>query len=83
MYWYEDEVKRLENDRLQLGYKPETLFFGSSSIRSRNCLTGITMKRSISMCLLRLLLIYKMGQWKMYFLDLHKCLVLKQLVTKK
>jgi lysophospholipase L1-like esterase len=33
MYWYEDEVKRLENDRLKLGYDPETIFYGSSSIR--------------------------------------------------
>lgn len=33
MYWYEDEIKRLEGDRLKLGYEPETLFFGSSSIR--------------------------------------------------
>ncbi|MDT3402890.1 SGNH/GDSL hydrolase family protein [Mucilaginibacter terrae] len=33
MYWYEDEVKRLERDRLKLSYEPETLFYGSSSIR--------------------------------------------------
>jgi lysophospholipase L1-like esterase len=33
MYWYEDEVKRLEADRLKLQFDPETLFFGSSSIR--------------------------------------------------
>src|SRR5258707_2650152 len=33
MYWYEDEVKRLENDREKLGYDPETIFYGSSSIR--------------------------------------------------
>jgi lysophospholipase L1-like esterase len=33
MYWYEDEVKRLENDRGKLGYAPETIFYGSSSIR--------------------------------------------------
>ena len=33
MYWYEDEVKRLENDRRKLGYEPETIFYGSSSIR--------------------------------------------------
>jgi len=33
MYWYEDEVKRLENDRGKLGYEPETVFYGSSSIR--------------------------------------------------
>jgi lysophospholipase L1-like esterase len=33
MYWYEDEVKRLEKDRLKLTHEPETLFYGSSSIR--------------------------------------------------
>jgi lysophospholipase L1-like esterase len=33
MYWYEDEVKRLENERVKLGYEPETIFYGSSSIR--------------------------------------------------
>ncbi len=33
MYWYEDEVKRLEADRAKLGYVPETIFYGSSSIR--------------------------------------------------
>jgi len=33
MYWYEDEVKRLEKDRLSEGYDPETIFYGSSSIR--------------------------------------------------
>jgi lysophospholipase L1-like esterase len=33
MYWYEDEVRRLEKDSLNLGYAPETLFYGSSSIR--------------------------------------------------
>jgi|EP01037_Dinobryon_pediforme_P010202 lysophospholipase L1-like esterase len=33
MFWYEDEVKRLEKERSQLNYKPETLFYGSSSIR--------------------------------------------------
>jgi lysophospholipase L1-like esterase len=33
MYWYEDEVKRLENDKGKLGYDPETIFYGSSSIR--------------------------------------------------
>jgi lysophospholipase L1-like esterase len=33
MYWYEEEVKRLENDRGKLGYDPETIFYGSSSIR--------------------------------------------------
>jgi lysophospholipase L1-like esterase len=33
MYWYEDEVKRLERDRLKVGLEPEMLFYGSSSIR--------------------------------------------------
>lgn len=33
MYWYEDEVKRLEKDRLKVGHEPEMLFYGSSSIR--------------------------------------------------
>jgi len=33
MYWYEDEVKRLERDRLKVGHEPEMLFYGSSSIR--------------------------------------------------
>ena len=33
MYWYEDEVKRLEADGAKLGYLPETIFYGSSSIR--------------------------------------------------
>jgi lysophospholipase L1-like esterase len=33
MYWYEDEVKRLEKERSQLNYQPSTLFYGSSSIR--------------------------------------------------
>ncbi|WP_428329573.1 GDSL-type esterase/lipase family protein [Mucilaginibacter sp.] len=33
MYWYEDEVKRVEKDSLKLGYAPETIFYGSSSIR--------------------------------------------------
>jgi len=33
MYWYEDEVKRIEKDRLEIGYDPELIFYGSSSIR--------------------------------------------------
>jgi lysophospholipase L1-like esterase len=33
MYWYEDDIKRLERDRLKEGYDPEILFYGSSSIR--------------------------------------------------
>ncbi len=38
MFWYEDEVKRLEKERLQLNYTPATLFYGSSSIRLWNTL---------------------------------------------
>jgi lysophospholipase L1-like esterase len=33
MFWYEDEIKRLEKQRAELNYQPETLFYGSSSIR--------------------------------------------------
>jgi len=33
MYWYEDEVKRLERDRLNMVHDPEVIFYGSSSIR--------------------------------------------------
>ena len=33
MYWYEDEIKHLEKDSLKIGYKAETIFYGSSSIR--------------------------------------------------
>ena len=33
MYWYENEVKGLEKERLQLTYEPSTLFYGSSTIR--------------------------------------------------
>jgi lysophospholipase L1-like esterase len=33
MYWYEDEVKHLERESLKTGYEPETIFYGSSSIR--------------------------------------------------
>lgn len=33
MYWYEDDVKALEQIHLKLGYEPETLFYGSSTIR--------------------------------------------------
>ncbi|WP_295651446.1 SGNH/GDSL hydrolase family protein [uncultured Mucilaginibacter sp.] len=33
MIWYEDEVKRLEAERLKYKYAPETIFYGSSSIR--------------------------------------------------
>ena len=33
MYWYEDEVKRLEKESLRIGYKADTIFYGSSSMR--------------------------------------------------
>jgi len=33
LLWYEDEIQRLENERAALTYTPDTLFFGSSSIR--------------------------------------------------
>jgi len=38
MYWYEDEVKALEKESLKTGYEPETIFYGSSSIRLWNTL---------------------------------------------
>ena len=34
MLWYEDEIQRLEKVRAALTYKPDTLFYGSSSIRN-------------------------------------------------
>lgn len=33
MYWYEDDVKQLEKKAQNLNFVPETLFYGSSSIR--------------------------------------------------
>lgn len=33
MYWYEDDIKGLEEARLKIGYDPEIIFYGSSSIR--------------------------------------------------
>lgn len=33
MFWYEDEIKRLENQRHEHASQPETLFYGSSTIR--------------------------------------------------
>ncbi|RFZ95474.1 GDSL family lipase [Mucilaginibacter conchicola] len=33
MFWYEDDIKRLEKQRSQLISQPATLFYGSSSIR--------------------------------------------------
>src|ERR1700748_437195 len=32
MFWYEDEIKRLERKRAETAYQPATLFYGSSSI---------------------------------------------------
>lgn len=36
MYWYEDEVKRLERERSYTGHSPDVIFYGSSSIRLWN-----------------------------------------------
>ena len=33
MLWYDDEIQRLEHERAALTYKPDTLFYGSSSVR--------------------------------------------------
>jgi lysophospholipase L1-like esterase len=33
MFWYEEEITRLENERLKITEQPETIFYGSSSIR--------------------------------------------------
>lgn len=33
MFWYEDDIKRLEKLRTETSTEPETLFYGSSSIR--------------------------------------------------
>ena len=33
MLWYEDDILRLEKERAALTYTPDTLFYGSSSIR--------------------------------------------------
>jgi len=33
MNWYENEVQRLEQEKASLGYTPEIIFYGSSSIR--------------------------------------------------
>jgi lysophospholipase L1-like esterase len=33
MFWYEDEVRRLENEGQQRDHKADTIFYGSSSIR--------------------------------------------------
>ena len=33
MYWYEDEIKRIEQEHPGLAYEAETVFYGSSSIR--------------------------------------------------
>lgn len=31
MVWYEEEVQRVEKERLKISYEPETVFYGSSS----------------------------------------------------
>ena len=33
MFWYQDDIKRLEEERKALSHQPATLFYGSSSIR--------------------------------------------------
>jgi lysophospholipase L1-like esterase len=33
MYWYEDDIKQLEKVSLNREYEPETIFYGSSSVR--------------------------------------------------
>ncbi len=33
MFWYEDDVKQLETIKATLSYEPQTIFYGSSSIR--------------------------------------------------
>ncbi len=33
MYWYEDDVKRLEKVSLDIKYEADTIFYGSSSVR--------------------------------------------------
>lgn len=38
MYWYEDDIKRLEKERVKRGYDPEIIFYGSSTIRMWNTL---------------------------------------------
>ncbi|MES2268563.1 MAG: SGNH/GDSL hydrolase family protein [Bacteroidota bacterium] len=40
MLWYEEEIQRLETQRSALTYKPDTLFYGSSSIRQWTNLAG-------------------------------------------
>lgn len=40
MLWYEDEIQRLETQRDALTYKPDTLFYGSSSIRNWTNVAG-------------------------------------------
>lgn len=36
MYWYEEDVRRLEANRIKEEYDPEIIFYGSSSIRLWN-----------------------------------------------
>jgi len=40
MLWYEDEIQRLEKERAALTYTPDTLFYGSSTIRQWTHLTA-------------------------------------------
>ena len=40
MLWYEEEIQHLESQRAGLTYKPDTLFYGSSSIRQWTDLAG-------------------------------------------
>lgn len=40
MYWYEDEVKRLEKERLLRDIDPDVIFYGSSSIRMWDSLSN-------------------------------------------
>jgi len=40
MLWYEDEIQRLETERAALTIAPDTLFYGSSSVRQWTDLAG-------------------------------------------
>jgi len=47
MYWYEDEVKHLEKERLKRGHDPEIIFYGSSTIRMWSSLSTDFPKKDI------------------------------------
>ncbi|SEA28049.1 GDSL-type esterase/lipase family protein [Pedobacter hartonius] len=47
MYWYEDEVKHLEKERLKRGHDPEIIFYGSSTIRMWSSLSNDFPKKDI------------------------------------